>query len=62
MEVIIPGTGRDCAKNDWAALHWRAFRENGNEVENTRLHLDGNDRWFRVGAYELSHCFEIAIA
>jgi hypothetical protein len=45
---------------DWAIVHYKAWVE-GKLTENSRTYEKGNPRAFRLGYFEASKCWDIAL-
>ena len=49
-----------CKLHDWSTVHWRGYL-NGEMVEDSRQYLDGKPKVFKLGHFEVSECWDIAI-
>ena len=49
-----------CKLHDWAVVHYKAIVE-GQVVENSRTYEGGKPRTFRLGHFEVSKCWDIAL-
>ena len=49
-----------CKMGDWAVVHYKAFVE-GKLTENSRTYEKGYPRVFRLGYFEASKCWDIAL-
>ena len=48
--------------NDWARVKWSAIdTSTGQEVENSATYKQGNSQLFRIGHFEVSKCWDVAI-
>jgi FKBP-type peptidyl-prolyl cis-trans isomerase len=49
-----------CKMNDWTTVHWRGYL-NGALVEDSRQYMEGKPKVFKLGHFEVSECWDIAI-
>lgn len=62
-EVVTPGTGKKCAPNDYASIHWRALIPHTHVVvEDSRKFLGANKpKVFKVGHFDRIKCFDLIL-
>jgi hypothetical protein len=42
-------------------MHYKGWNSKGKEIANSRVHRNNHAAYFRVGHYEMSKCWDIAI-
>lgn len=62
IEMHQAGDGPLCMLHDWATVHWKAY-QNDRLVEDSRSweQSNGTPKVFRLGHYEVSKCWDIAL-
>lgn len=50
-----------CAMDDWVFLHYKGWDSNGKVITDSRKARNNHEAYFRVGNYEMSKCWDIAI-
>lgn len=56
----VPG-GHKCSMNDWVFMHYKGWDSKGMEIVDSKKKRNGHEAYFRVGQYEMSKCWDIAI-
>jgi len=54
-------TGHQCALHDWAFIHYVGWNDKGKEIVNSKKARHGHAAYYRIGHYEMSKCWDIAI-
>ena len=60
MHTYHKGNGPKCMMNDWISVHYKAFDMDGKLVGDSKG-VDGRPKMFRLGHYEVSKCWDIAL-
>ena len=62
IDMHQKGDGPLCMLHDWTTVHWKAY-EGDRLVEDSRTWAENNGtpKVFRLGHYEVSKCWDIAI-
>ena len=60
IETHQKGDGPLCMLHDWTTVHWKAY-QNDRLVEDSREEGNGIPKVFRLGHYEVSKCWDIAL-
>lgn len=60
IETTEAGKGPFCKLHDWTTVHWKGYR-NGILVEDSREFDQKLPKVFRLGHYEVSKCWDIAM-
>ena len=50
-----------CKMGDYARVHWTASNDADGEEENSKIFQFGNSKLFRLGHFEVSKCWDIAV-
>lgn len=60
---IKENIGRKCEAGDYATVHWKAFDEHNDKVEDSRKYeaADGKPMTYQIGKYTVPKCWDIAI-
>lgn len=61
MNTIRAGKGDKCLMSDWASVKYKGYKPGGQEVYDSSNSVNGGKKYFRVGYYEVSKCFDIAV-
>jgi FKBP-type peptidyl-prolyl cis-trans isomerase len=49
-----------CKLHDWTTVHWKGYLD-GQLVEDSHSYLEGKPKVFKLGHFEVSKCWDIAI-
>ena len=61
LEQIKEGIGEKCAMNDYLALTWKGFNMDGKLLFDSKKENHGKPMVFRLGHYEVSKCWDVAL-
>ena len=53
--------GDYCQTHQWAFVNWKGWDQRGKLVEDSRKKRGGKPDFFRIGHYEVSKCWDIAV-
>lgn len=61
IEKVRSKKGRYCATNDWAVVYFKGFDQAGELRFTNQKYGKGEPKIFRIGHYQVSKCWDIAI-
>lgn len=62
IDVTSAGSGSKCKPGDWTTVHWAGYLKDGREITNSRAEPGGQPKTFSLGARDVFHCWDLAIA
>lgn len=62
IDITTKGDGPKCKPGDWTTVHWAGYLKDGREITNSRAEPGGEPKIFTLGASEVFHCWDLAIA
>ena len=62
IDITTPGSGPKCKPGDWTTVHWAGYLKDGREITNSHAEPGGMPKTFSLGAREVFHCWDLAIA